>query len=140
MLVRSQTLAESMSEYLITLIRESAPKIEVIFNVEIVDGRGEERLEYLEIRDRASGRERKLPAAALFVLIGSQPRTDWLRSAVVRDKWGFIATGPDLTPGSGHDTVRAEVPGSESGNDAWPLERDPFLLESSRPGSSPLAA
>ncbi|MDQ3784661.1 MAG: FAD-dependent oxidoreductase [Actinomycetota bacterium] len=131
-LVRGQTLAESMSEYLITLIEESAPRIEVIYNTEIVGGGGDEQLEHLVIKDRVSGEKRKVRAAALFVLIGSQPRTEWLDTAVVRDRWGFIVTGPDLNYGSGDDTLRSEVTGS--GDDAWNLDRDPLLLESSMPG------
>ncbi|MBA2272360.1 MAG: FAD-dependent oxidoreductase [Actinobacteria bacterium] len=131
-LVRSETLAESMSEYLITLIRESAPRIEVIYNTEIVGGGGVEQLDRLEIRDRSSGEERRLPAAALFVLIGSQPRTEWLSTAVVRDKWGFIVTGPDLRSGAGDDTLRLEVTGAA--DDAWGLDRAPLLLETSMPG------
>lgn len=131
-LVRSQTLAESMSEYLITLIEKSAPKIDVIYNTEIVGGEGEEQLEYVEIKDRASGEHQRLPAAALFVLIGSLPETGWLSSAAVRDKWGFIVTGPDLKAETGDNTVRLEVAASEP--DDWGLEREPFLLETSMPG------
>jgi thioredoxin reductase (NADPH) len=73
-----------------------------------------------------------LRAAALFVLIGSQPLTDWLSGAVVRDKWGFIVTGPDLRSGSGDDILRLEVAGS--GDDTGALERGPLLLETSMPG------
>jgi len=136
-LVRSQTLAESMSEYLITLI-ESEPNIDVIYNAEVIGGGGVEQLDYVVIRNRETGEEQSLPAAGLFVLIGSQPRTEWLGDAVVRDKWGFIVTGPDLTAGAGDDTLRLGVTvsghGSESADDVGRLERDPLLLESSMPG------
>ncbi|CAN5239619.1 FAD-dependent oxidoreductase [soil metagenome] len=131
-LVRSQTLAESMSEYLSTLIEKSAPRIEVMYNTEIVGGGGDEQLDHLVVKNRDSGKEEELRAAALFVLIGSQPRTDWLSGAVVRDKWGFIVTGPDLRSGSGDDILRLEVAGS--GDDTGALERSPLLLETSMPG------
>ena len=54
-------------------------------------------------------------AAGMFVFIGAQPRTAWLGDAVVTDAHGFVLTGPQL-------------------KDRWPLDRDPFLLESSQPG------
>ena len=56
-----------------------------------------------------------MPAAGLFILIGAQPFTGWLPEAIKRDQWGFILTGPD----TGQD---------------WPLQRPPFLLETSLPG------
>jgi thioredoxin reductase (NADPH) len=59
--------------------------------------------------------------AALFVMIGAVPRTDWLDSTVLLDGQGFVLTGDDLR----HDarfTAR------------WPLDRDPYLLETSVPG------
>src|SRR5690606_30015910 len=60
------------------------------------------------------------PASALFVFIGALPRTDWLVDAVERDERGFVLTGTDLKAG-----------GRTS---PWPLERDPYLLETSVPG------
>ncbi len=56
-------------------------------------------------------------ADGLFVMIGARPHTGWLPDSVARDDQGFILTGSDLT-----------------GNDAWPLERPPLLLETSMPG------
>ncbi len=62
---------------------------------------------------------RTVPADALFVLIGSQPRTEWLGEAVARDRWGFILTGPDLPAGT--------LP-------RRPAARPPLPLETSLPG------
>jgi thioredoxin reductase (NADPH) len=62
---------------------------------------------------------RAVPADALFVLIGAQPRTEWLGEAVARDRWGFIRTGADL-PVSTHAR--------------WPAGRSPLPLETSLPG------
>jgi thioredoxin reductase (NADPH) len=98
-LVRSQSLAASMSAYLIRDI-ENAPKVEVRHRVEVAGGGGAGRLEHLELRDQRSGEVESVPAAGLFVLIGAEPFTDWLPAAVSRDQWGFILTGPD-TGGAG---------------------------------------
>jgi thioredoxin reductase (NADPH) len=113
-LVRSQSLAASMSDYLIREI-DAAPNVEVRYRCEVAGGGGSGRLERLLLRDRDSGETEPVPAAGLFVLIGAQPFTGWLPEAVKRDQWGFIRTGPD----TGQD---------------WPLPRAPFLLETTIPG------
>ena len=81
-------------------------------------GTGTGHLESLVLEDTASGARRSVPADALFVLIGSQPRTQWLGETVARDQRGFILTGPDLPGG----TAR------------WPPGRPPLPLETSLPG------
>ena len=117
LLVRGRSLSASMSEYLIKEI-EATENVEVRFNTRVVDGGGEGRLEYLVLEDRASGLTETVPATAMFVLIGAEPRTDWLPEEIERDKRGFIITGQDL--------------GRSPQN--WSLERDPLLLETSMPG------
>jgi thioredoxin reductase (NADPH) len=114
-LVRSDSLAESMSDYLIKEI-DSAPNVQVRLRSEVVDGGGEGRLEYLVLKDSSTGRQEKVPAAALFILIGAKPFTDWLPEEIQRDKWGFIFTGTDLP------------------RDELSLEGRPYLLETSMPG------
>ena len=113
-LVRSRSLAASMSDYLIREIA-AAPNISVRYDTEVVGGGGEGRLEYLELRDKKSGQRESLPADRLFVLIGAEPLTQWLPDDVARDQWGFILTGPD--------TVARET-----------TTRAPSLLETSMPG------
>ena len=120
MLVRSRSLADSMSEYLIKEIT-GTPNIAVRLGTVVTGGTGASFLEGLTIEDQASGVTETVPAAALFVLIGAEPRTQWLPPDIRRDKWGFVLTGTDLMAG-GHR------PGT------WPLERPPMLLESSLPG------
>jgi thioredoxin reductase (NADPH) len=120
MLVRGRSLAEDMSEYLITEI-ESTPNIAVRYNVELTGGAGTGRLESLTLRDGPSGATRTVPATAVFVLIGAEPRTQWLPDDVQRDRRGYVVTGADLMAG-GHPPER------------WPLQRPPMLLESSLPG------
>src|SRR5215472_2806862 len=87
-LVRSQTLAASMSDYLIRQI-DAAPNMHVRYRSEVAGGGGYGRLEHVLIRDRDSGRTESLPAAGLFILIGAQPFTGWLPDAIHRDRWGF---------------------------------------------------
>src|SRR6516162_2414319 len=113
-LVRSQSLAASMSDYLIRQI-EAASNVDVRYRCEVAGGGGSGHVEQLLLRDRDSGQTEVVPAAGLFVLIGAQPFTGWLPDAIKRDPWGFILTGPD----TGRD---------------WPLQRPPFLLETTTPG------
>jgi thioredoxin reductase (NADPH) len=116
MLVRGDSLARSMSEYLIREI-EATGNITVRLRTEISDGHGTDHLEALTLCDRRTGRPERVPATALFVLIGGEPRTQWLPQAVER-RWGYIATGRDVA----------------KDGQQWPLERAPLLLETSMPG------
>lgn len=120
LLVRGQTLAASMSEYLIKEIDATA-NIDVQVGTEVVDGEGHGRLEALVLLDRATGARQLVPAAALFVLIGAQPHTHWLPPVIERDDWGYILTGRDLLQDGKPHT-------------SWVLERQPMLLETSVPG------
>jgi thioredoxin reductase len=117
-LVRAQSLADSMSDYLIREI-DATPNVDVRYRVRVADGTGTTHLESLVLADTANGARRSVPADALFVLIGSQPRTQWLGESVARDQWGFILTGPDLPASTGH---------------RWPPGRPPLPLETSLPG------
>ncbi len=119
LLVRGDSLAKSMSEYLIAELR-GMPHVSVRLGVEPVGGEGEEHLRAVVVRDRATGATEAIPAAGLFVMIGADPRTEWLDGSVQRDERGFILTGNDVARGDGWD--------------AWPLARPPALLETSVPG------
>jgi thioredoxin reductase (NADPH) len=119
-LVRDGALGQSMSDYLVQEI-EHAPNIAVRLHTEVVDGHGDRRLERLVLRDRRSGVTGDVPAAALFVMIGAEPRTEWLAGSVERDDRGYILTG--------HDLLRAGKPPA-----GWPRRRPPLLLETSIPG------
>jgi thioredoxin reductase (NADPH) len=121
LLVRGASLAASMSEYLITEI-EAAENIEVRLNTRVVDGKGGGRLEYLVLEDSASGTVDTVSSAAVFVLIGGQPRTEWLSEDIVRDRGGYIVTGQDLLLRDWGTSV------------VWTQERPPMLLETSVPG------
>lgn len=120
MLVRGPSLAESMSQYLIDEIDKTA-NITVRTRTVVSGAEGEAHLERLRLKNLDTDLEEEVPAAALFVFIGAVPRTDWLKGTVARDAHGFLLTGPDLPRQGG----RIE---------GWPLERDPYLLESNVPG------
>jgi thioredoxin reductase (NADPH) len=113
--VRGQSLEESMSAYLIQEI-DAAPNIDVLPGTEVVAGVGRGHLEGLNLRDNGTQQTSMVPADALFVMIGAQPRTDWLDQTVARDPRGYVLTGPDIPP------------------EAWPLPRPPAFLETSLPG------
>jgi thioredoxin reductase (NADPH) len=115
LVVRAESLARGMSHYLVHQI-EATQNIHVRLGSEVVGGGGQARLEHLVLRDRATGDEETVSADALFLMIGALPHTDWLPDEVARDSGGFLLTGPDLAV-----------------TDAWPLDRTPFLLETSMP-------
>lgn len=120
MLVRGDSLATSMSDYLIKELGRT-PNITVRTGVEVVDGEGDGRLEAVVIRDRSTAETERIPTSGLFVLIGAEPRTEWLDGFVERDARGYILTGTDLLR---HGRLSS----------AWPLDRPPFHLETSVPG------
>jgi thioredoxin reductase (NADPH) len=124
-----ERLGEFMSDYLVQKV-QATPNIAVVLHTEVVDGHGRQRLEGLTLRDRHTGQTRSVAASALFVLIGAEPRTDWLEGAVGRDQRGYVLTGPDLWA----DGRAPLVDQGTSLPAAWPLERPPLLLETSLPG------
>ena len=96
-LVRGETLAESMSQYLINQIG-ATPNISVQVRSGVAEAHGRANLEALTIANVVGREQTKVPAAALFIFIGALPRTDWLGDVMIRDKSGFIMTGMDLMP------------------------------------------
>ena len=119
MLVRGGSLARSMSDYLIREI-EATPNVTIRLYTQVTDGYGEDHLEALSLHDRLAGWTEQVPAEALFVLIGGQPRTRWLSSAL-QLAGGFILTGRDVARDRAHPS-------------RWPLDRAPLPLETSIPG------
>jgi thioredoxin reductase (NADPH) len=118
LLVRGPDLARSMADYLIREL-EQAPNVAVRLRTQVTDGLGGRRLEGLVLRG-GDGSVEEVPAAALFVMIGGEPRTGWL-AGLARDDRGYVLTGHDLLR-DGHAPA------------GWPLERPPLLLETSIPG------
>jgi thioredoxin reductase (NADPH) len=95
LLVRGDSLAKSMSSYLVRAI-ESTPNIVVRHNIEVVDGGGGQALEYIKLADRANDTLEEVPAAAVFIMIGGEPHTPWLPDEIARDRQGYLITGRDL--------------------------------------------
>ena len=120
LVVRGPDLERSMSHYLIQQIRQ-LPNVRVRTGSTIVEAGGGDHLEWLRIVDRDTGAEEKVDTSWLFVFIGAAPRTDWLGQVVRRDENGFVSTGPDLVQDG-------QLPPD------WPLERQPYFLETSVPG------
>jgi thioredoxin reductase (NADPH) len=115
LVVRAQSLGAGMSHYLVRQL-EATPRLQIRLQSEIVGGGGDGWLEHLVLRDRAEGGEETVEADGLFLMIGARPHTEWLPREVDRDARGFVLTGTDLP------------------DQAWPLDRSPFLLETGMPG------
>jgi thioredoxin reductase (NADPH) len=120
MLVRGESLAATMSQYLIEQI-QTTRNIHMEYRSRVVEVHGENRLEAVSITCDRTADVQRLPANSLFVYIGAEPRTGWLDGTVERNERGFILTGPDLLR-------------SGKRPKGWTLERDPSLLETSIPG------
>ena len=119
MLIRRDV--QESSRYLVDAETEN-PKIERLFNVETVEIHGTPgKLEEIVIENRITHERTTLPCAALFIFIGALPQTDIVKNLVKLESKGFILTGRDLL-------VDGKLPKE------WPLEREPFMLETSVPG------
>ena len=118
-LVRAKSLSESMSRYLVRRIEE-IPTIQIRTRTEIVALEGDGHLECVQWRD-PTGALTSHDIRHVFLMTGAEANTGWLNGRVTLDEKGFIKTGPDLTQ---QDLTAAQ----------WPLERSPYLLETSRPG------
>ena len=118
LLVRGDSFAKSMSSYLVRAI-ESTPNIAVRHRTEVLDGAGDGPLESVTLADRANDTVEEVSAAALFIMIGGEPHTEWLPDEVARDEHGYLITGRDLL----------EQPEAH-----WAQDRDPLPLETNMPG------
>ena len=121
LVVRSGSLAESMSSYLRQAL-DATPNIQVRCGSEVAGVAVDEDnwVDRVVLRNVASGETESLDAGGLFVLIGAVPHTGWLPDAIARDRWGYVLTGSDLLQEGSVD-------------DRWPLERAPLILETSMP-------
>jgi thioredoxin reductase len=121
LVVRSESLAESMSRYLIDQLE--AAGVGLITGSRVVDAGAAraDRLDHVVLERTGSGERVDVPAAAVFVTIGARPHTEWLGPEVLRDRWGSVITGPEVL--------------AEGGRRAWlGDEGGPTPLESSVPG------
>jgi thioredoxin reductase (NADPH) len=120
LLVRGPSLEASMSHYLIKQLEE-IENVAVRTRTEVAEAQGDGHLERLVLLDRDTGARETVESGPMFVFIGAAPRTEWLDGVVVRDARGFVRTGPDLL-------TEGRPPAG------WPLDREPYYLESSVPG------
>ncbi|MEU8900772.1 FAD-dependent oxidoreductase [Nocardia sp. NPDC048505] len=120
LVVRADALDKSMSHYLVQQIAQ-IPNIQVHTETEVVGADGEDHLQWIMLRDNATGVEEKAEAERLFLFIGAAPQTDWLDGVVKRDAGGYVLAGPDL-----------QLDGARPAG--WELPRSPHHLETSVPG------
>jgi thioredoxin reductase (NADPH) len=118
--VRRESLCETMSKYLVDQI-EKTPNIRLLPLTEIERVEGEGHVEQVTLKTLNNGASRAEAVDALFVFIGTRPRTDWLPPDVLRDAKGFVLTGRDLMATEGYSKI-------------WKETREPLTLETSVPG------
>ena len=121
LLVRGPSLEATMSHYLIEQLSSKA-NIAIRTLHRILRIEGTDHVEQIVLENRATGEARTEPAAAVFVFIGADAKTEWLPESIICDERGYVCTGRDVTDLVAH------------ANGNWPLERDPYLLETSLPG------
>src|SRR5215203_4661207 len=121
LLIRGGDPDKSMSRYLVERIMK-AGNVELLTNTEVRELMGEDRMEGVVVEDNRSGTRRTLEARALFVFIGAEANTGWLRGAVELDERGFVLTGMALD----RSVFEGEIWQERS--------REPYLLETSMPG------
>ena len=110
-----------MSQYLVHQIEETG-NIKLLLNSIVSEVRGERMLDSLTVTNTKTGELQSFKADGLFIFIGADPNTNWLGDSIKLDSHGFILTGSDLVQDSSK-TIKA-----------WPLERQPLLLETIIPG------
>jgi thioredoxin reductase (NADPH) len=121
MIVRDDSLDETMSAYLVQRIA-ATPNVEVMTCCEVTALDGDSMLNEITITNRVSRESRRQRCHWLFVCIGGVPQTQWADAAgISRDENGYLVTGPDLW----RSGLRPE---------RWPLDREPYFLETSVPG------
>jgi thioredoxin reductase (NADPH) len=118
--IHRDTLRGTMSPYLIEQI-ERTPNIRLVRLTEVERVEGDGRVEQVTLKSLDDGSSRPEAADAVFIFIGTRPRSDWLPPSVLRDDRGFVLTGRDLMAADGFPRT-------------WKEQREPLLLETSVPG------
>ncbi|WP_314503365.1 FAD-dependent oxidoreductase [uncultured Microbacterium sp.] len=116
LIVRGESLAASMSQYLIDQLATN-PNVTIETRSEVVALHGAEKLEAIDVVDRRTGAVTTRQSEVLFVMIGADAETSWLPDDVARDANGFVLTGPQA-----------------AASGAWNRPREPFALETTAPG------
>ncbi len=116
LLIRDHDLSKKMSQYLVRRI-EQTDNIELLTNSEISKMNGDNVLRSVEIRNNKTNQTKTMETKAVFIFIGATPHTDWLPAEIDVDDKGFVKTGSQVAD-----------------SNTWNASRQPFLLETSRPG------
>ena len=120
MVVRGESLSDSMSQYLEKQIA-ATKNIDVKLNSVVANVEGTDRCETIAIRNTKTKETQNVSASALLIYAGAVPRTDWLAGVVERDAQGYLISGQHLMLEGKRPT-------------GWTADRDPFYLETSVPG------
>jgi thioredoxin reductase (NADPH) len=121
MLIRGDGLKETVSQYLVDRIMAS-PRIEVLTHREVIELHGDEMLRAITVINNQTGDREMFETSWVFLCLGGVPHTEWAAEAgIIRDQGQYLVTGPDLKK---FGLTR----------DKWPLEREPYHLETSQPG------
>jgi thioredoxin reductase (NADPH) len=122
MVILGDCLKQTLSQYLVDRIH-SSPNVRVFKKSRVVALDGGETLQSITIENLETGEPKVYPTRLLFVCIGGEPHTQWAEEVgIQRDEGGYLITGPDLLIKGG---------GTPSN---WPLDRNPYYLETSMPG------
>jgi thioredoxin reductase (NADPH) len=121
MVVRGQSLKETLSQYLLDRI-QSTSNIRILANCQVTALKGDQILQAITVKNRLTGLSQTFQTRWLFVCIGGVPHTEWAAEVgILRDEAGYLVTGPDLVNGK-------QFPGE------WPLDRNPYYMETNMPG------
>jgi thioredoxin reductase (NADPH) len=118
--VLNRSAEPAASKYLTDAMGQNE-KVELLVNTDLIEVHGQGKLEDIVVQNNVTGETRTLKGAALFVFIGVKPQSEVVADLVLRDDKGYILTGPDLLAGGKRPK-------------GWPLDRDPYMLETSVPG------
>ena len=119
-MIRSGSLADTMSHYLVHRIEEN-PRITVHPFTEIIGLEGDDSLDHVRCRNNQTGAMERRDIQHVFLMTGADPNTVWLSNCLALDAKGFAKTGADLSQ-------------AELASAGWSETRSPYLLETSRPG------
>ena len=108
LVVRGQSLAASMSQYLSSRL-EADPAITIEYGSEISALHGDDRLEAVSVRNVADGTVRLVVTCAVFVMVGAAPNTRWLSGLIALDDHGFVLTGEAVGATSPYATSHAGI-------------------------------
>lgn len=119
-IIRRDSLRDTMSQYLIEQI-DKTPNIHLRPRTEVAQVEGDGHVERASLTCVGDGKTMVEDADALFIFIGTSPRSDWLPAEILRDEKGFVLTGRDLMAAESYPRI-------------WKEQREPLLLETSVPG------